>query len=167
MWSQTSSNARIYGTVLSASGEELAGVSLVLKGTSRGTMTNFEGSFEIDRIAPGNYTLQVSYLGFEPQEIEITLMAGQELEQNLFLEERNEGLKSVTVLGKSITGQVNEQPYMVTAVSTRELYNSTSDAQEVLDRVSGVRILQDGGLGSDVNFTLNGFSGDQVKFFMD
>src|SRR5690606_35854604 len=167
MWGQNTSDAQIIGRVSSLTGENLTGVSLILQGTSKGAISNIDGTFEIRQITPGNYTLQVSYLGFEPLEREITLTPGQVLELNLVMEEKNEGLGSVTVLGRSVTGQVNEQAYMVTAISTKELYNSTADAQQVLDRVSGVRILQDGGLGSDVSFTLNGFSGDQVKFFLD
>src|SRR5690606_22523583 len=73
----------------------------------------------------------------------------------------------VEIVGKSETRQINEQPYTVTAISVKELQNSSQDAKEVLNRVSGVRVLEEGGLGSNLNFSLNGFSGDQVKFFLD
>lgn len=164
---QNNSNGHIFGKIQSTSGEDLAGVTLIIQGTAKGAMTNLEGEYQINNLPSGKYVLQVTYLGFESIETNFSITPNQELELNLVLEERSEGLHNVTVLGKSVAGQVREQAYMVSAISTKELYNSTSDAQQVLNRVSGVRILEDGGLGSDVNFNLNGFSGDQVKFFID
>lgn len=130
-------------------------------------MTDLEGLFLIESIPPGNYTLKVSYLGFEAQEKEVNLSANEKVVLDFTLREKAEDLHTVTVIGKSVVGQVREQAYAVSAVSTADLYISTSDAQQILDGVSGVRIMEDGGLGSDVNFSLNGFSGDQVRFFMD
>lgn len=160
-------NPRIYGTVKSETGEKLAGVTLLLKGTNEGAMTNLEGKYQINDIVPGKYIIQVSHIGFKTEEENINITDGEEVELNFILQPKTEKMKEVTVVGKSVTGRIEETAYMVSAISTEDLYNSTSDALEVLDRVSGVRIMEEGGLGSDVNFTLNGFSGDQVKFFMD
>lgn len=160
-------NAHIYGTIQSPSEENLAGVSLLLKGTNRGAMTDMDGKFEIKNIVPGEYLLQVSHLGFETMEKNLRLAAGEELELNLVLAEKAEAIQEIMVLGKSVAGKVRDQSYMVSVISTEHLYNSTADAQQVLNRVPGVRILKEGGLGADVDFTLNGFSGDQVKFFID
>lgn len=162
-----SQNADIFGTVSSESGETLPGVNLILKGTSNGGMTNIEGDFLIKNIRPGNYILEVSFLGFRSLKKNLELSPGENLELNLVLQQETEEMKKVTVVGKSISGKVREQSYMVSVISTEKLYNSTADAQEVLNRVPGVRIMEEGGLGSEVDFTLNGFSGDQVKFFID
>ena len=160
-------NTRIFGQVKSDNGDPLVGVTLLVKGTGKGAMTDLQGRYEILEVAPGEQLLQVSFLGYESQEKPFSLKTGEELEMNLVLQEKTEAIEEVTVLGKSVAGQVRDQSYMVSAISTKELYNSTADAQQVLNRVPGIRILEEGGLGSDVNFTLNGFSGDQVKFFMD
>lgn len=167
LYAQDSSRARLYGSVKSASGETLPAVTLLLKGTSQGVMTDVNGFFEIEDIEPSKYTLQIWYLGYESQEKTISLRAGQNLELDVVMKEKTEDLESVTLLGKSTTALIRQQAYLVSAISAEALYNSTSDAQQMLDRVPGVRILEDGGLGSDTNFTLNGFSGDQVRFFID
>lgn len=164
---QEQAKALIFGTVVSDSGEPLPGVTLLLKGTSRGTMTNMDGDFRINGVEPGSYVLEVRYLGFTSLDQEITLQPSAAVELNLQLEEKTEEIDAVTVVGKSLASRVREQAYTVSAISAESLYNSTSDVQQVLNRVPGVRILQEGGLGSDINFSLNGFSGDQVKFFMD
>ncbi|MEX2594195.1 MAG: TonB-dependent receptor plug domain-containing protein [Anditalea sp.] len=167
LWGQNLDKAQIIGKVSSSSGEVLTDVAVVLKNTLIGTTTDLEGRFEIKDIPPGDYVLNVSYLGFETQEKNVPLKASQKIELNINLREKAFMMDVAMVNGKSVTRQVNELPYAVTAISAKELYNSTSNAKEMLNRVPGVRVLEEGGLGSDLSFTLNGFSGDQVKFFLD
>lgn len=76
-------------------------------------------------------------------------------------------LEKVTVVGHSATQLVNRQSYNVTAIDARKLHNSTLDLSHALDRVSGIRVRETGGVGSSFNFSLNGFSGNQVRFFLD
>ncbi|WP_416864350.1 MAG: TonB-dependent receptor [Imperialibacter sp.] len=167
-WGQASEgHATIAGKVISASGEELAGANVLLKGTTTGTVTSVDGSFEIAHIAAGSYVLQAHMLGFEGFEKEVRLAAGQRLRIDITLEEASYELDNLEIMGKSESTEVRELPYAVSVISTKNLYNSTSNAKEVLNRVPGVRAREDGGVGSNLSFTLNGFSGDQVKFFLD
>lgn len=159
--------AGVAGKVRTVSGEPLTGVSVVLQEAKRVAVTDASGNFELTGLAPGDYTLQFSFIGFETAEQSISLRPSQRLEVNRQLREKSFEMKGVEIIGKSATREVNEQPYAVTAISTKELQNSTSDAKEVLNRVAGVRVLEEGGLGSNLTFSLNGFSGDQVKFFLD
>lgn len=76
-------------------------------------------------------------------------------------------LEKVTVMGRSATQLLNRQAYNVTAIDAKKFYNSTLDLAHTLDRVSGIRVRETGGLGSSFNFSLNGFSGNQVRFFLD
>lgn len=76
-------------------------------------------------------------------------------------------LEKVTVIGRSATQLVNRQSYNITAIDAKKLHNSTLDLSHALDRVSGVRVRETGGVGSAFNFSLNGFSGNQVRFFLD
>lgn len=76
-------------------------------------------------------------------------------------------LEKVTVVGRSATQLVNRQAYNVTAIDAKKLYNSTLDLAHALDRVSGIRVRETGGVGSSINFAINGFSGNQVRFFLD
>ncbi|CAD5253184.1 MULTISPECIES: TonB-dependent receptor [unclassified Imperialibacter] len=160
-------NATITGKVTSTVGEKLIGASVLLKGTTAGTITSVDGSFEIVNIPAGTYVLQAHLLGFEGFEKEVRLAADQRLKFDILLEEVSFELDNVEVVGKSESTEVRELPYAVSVINTKNLYNSTSNAKEVLNRVPGVRAREDGGVGSNLSFTLNGFSGDQVKFFLD
>lgn len=160
-------NGRISGLVKTNTGETLPGVNVVLTNTGKGTSTDIEGRFSLDGLPAGTYTLESSCMGFQPAQKTVSLKAGQELQVELNLTEETYTINDVVVSGKSATRRVIEQAYQVASVSTQDLFNSTTDAKAVMNRISGVRIQEDGGLGSNINFTLNGFSGDQVKFFMD
>jgi len=167
LWGQSNNNAAVSGEVKTSSGEVLTGVTIVLKNTKFGTTTDAKGHFEIPDVPPGSYVLQASFVGFESQEKPIRLKAPQSLEVKFSLVEKSFEMEEVEIIGKSVTERINAQSYAVTAVDAKSLHNSVSDAKVILNRISGVRILEEGGLGSNLSFTLNGFSGDQVKFFMD
>lgn len=167
IWAQSVEPGWVKGEVSSYNNETLPGVNIVVKELGKGTTTNIEGQFEIAALPAGNYTLLASCIGFQPFEQKIQVIAGETTKLSLTLKEESYLINDVLVTGKSATRRVIEQAYQVASVSTKDLFNSTADAKAVMNRISGVRIQEEGGLGSDFNFTLNGFSGDQVKFFMD
>lgn len=76
-------------------------------------------------------------------------------------------LDSVTVVGFSPTAIANRRAYNVKSVDVSALHNSTTDIAHVLNSVPGARLRESGGLGSDYDFSINGFSGKRVKFFLD
>ena len=58
---------------MTADGQPAAYVSVVIKNSTLGTVTNENGNFEIRKIKPGQYILQISLLGYSDQEIEVTV----------------------------------------------------------------------------------------------
>ncbi len=76
-------------------------------------------------------------------------------------------IDSVVVHGRTKVQEINRQAYNVTALDAKSLHNTTLDLSHALDRVSGVRVRETGGVGSNINFSLNGFSGNHVRFFLD
>lgn len=75
-------------------------------------------------------------------------------------------LGEVVVRGNQVK-RVNSSAFNVMAVDTRRLRNTNLDLAHVLDRVSGVKVREDGGLGSGASINLNGFTGKHVKLFID
>jgi outer membrane receptor protein involved in Fe transport len=62
---------------------------------------------------------------------------------------------------------MHEQAYAVSVVDLATKYQTASPLNKVLNTVTSVNIREDGGLGSNYSFSMNGFSGNQVKFFID
>ena len=84
----------VTGHVVDETGEDLIGASVAVKGTSNGSVTDFDGRFTIEN-APSNGTLVVSYIGFETQEVAINGQSHLEITLN---EERSQ-LNEVVVVG--------------------------------------------------------------------
>jgi outer membrane receptor protein involved in Fe transport len=80
---------------------------------------------------------------------------------------RTRNLKQVTVTGKSDLRSVKQQAYTVTAIDATRLHNTTKDINQVLNHTTGIKVREEGGLGSNYSFSLNGFTGKQVRFFLD
>lgn len=153
------------GVILADNGQPAEGVSVALKGTNYAALTNANGEYEISA-APGNYTLVVNYVGYKSKQTKINLQADQTV-PNITIEEDMAALDEVQVTGKSKVERVREQPFNIAAVDLKMIHNTSADLNQVLNRTTGIRVRETGGMGSDFNFSLNGFSGNQVKFFLD
>jgi outer membrane cobalamin receptor len=76
-------------------------------------------------------------------------------------------LDEVIVFGKSKVREINESAYNVVSIDTRLLHNTTLSLTQTLDRISGVKIRETGGVGSNAQISINGFTGRHIKVFMD
>ena len=76
-------------------------------------------------------------------------------------------LDQVTVVGKSKTQQLREGAYSVNAIDVRSMVNSLSSLNSIVDRTAGVKIREEGGVGSDFDISINGLSGNAVRYFLD
>ncbi|MFV0521564.1 MAG: TonB-dependent receptor [Mangrovibacterium sp.] len=167
--SLTASNKEnsISGIIKSTTGETLPGSGVVLKEITKGAISDIDGKFRINTIPTGTYTLEVSCIGFTTYQEQISFTTGQQIQRDITLHAEDIQLGNVQVIGKAATRRVREQAYQVSSISAKDMFNTTADAKDVMKKISGVNIQEDGGLGSSYNFSLNGFSGDQVKFFLD
>lgn len=168
--SQETPRGKISGHISNASGEGVPGATIQLdgqEGSRPGTASDEKGNYLISSVPAGSHTVYVSALGFKTWSGKIDIRDGQHLELNMVLEEVLSRLDEVAVTGYSENMKANRQAYNITSVDARKLHNSTLDLSQALDQVSGVRVREAGGVGSRVNFSLNGFTGNQVKFFID
>ena len=76
-------------------------------------------------------------------------------------------LDNVTVLGKSKTQQLREGALTVNAIDVRSMISSISNLNSLIDHTAGVKIREEGGLGSDFDLSINGMSGNAVRYFID
>ena len=76
-------------------------------------------------------------------------------------------LGNVTVTGKSKTQRLREGALTVNAIDVRSLAASLSNVNDIIDRTAGVKIREEGGMGSDFDLSINGMSGNSVRYFID
>lgn len=135
-----------------------------LKG--EGTTTDFNGRFSI-QLAEGSYTLKISYLGYQPKNISVQIDNSKPLKLRIQLQDAVEELQNVIIDAKTEALKTKEAAFEVEVIETRDLKNLSVDVNAVLTTIPGINIRQRGGLGSSFDFSLNGLSGKQIKFFID
>ncbi|HEU4537805.1 MAG TPA: TonB family protein, partial [Polyangiaceae bacterium] len=75
--------------------------------------------------------------------------------------------REVTVQGATPAERLRQSAEAVAVIETEQAKRQTADLGEVMARSGGVGVRRSGGLGSDTQFSLNGLTGDQVRFFLD
>ncbi|WFE87098.1 TonB-dependent receptor [Parabacteroides chongii] len=155
----------ISGKILSTEKEIVDFATVYLKGTSYGGTTNEEGIYHLKAPA-GNYTLVVSAIGYTTVEKAVRLIDGERTKQNLTISPQVEELDEVVVVSNGIS-RLKRSAFNAIAVDTKELQNSTKSLSDALSKAPGMKLRESGGVGSDMQLMLDGFSGKHVKVFID
>lgn len=92
------------GKILSQKAEELSGVTVSLQPADLTTSTDKEGNFQFLKIAPGNYTIGASSVGFSVKSRQLEIVAGKDFYIVLSLDEKQSTLAEVTVVGNRQRG---------------------------------------------------------------
>src|SRR5690554_3621471 len=93
---------RVSGKVVDSSGQPLPGVTVVVKGTTQGTITNTEGTYSMIDI-PVNAVLQFSFVGMRTQEITV----GNQTTINVTMVDESIGIEEVVAVGYGVQKKVN------------------------------------------------------------
>lgn len=132
---------KITGKVTDSSGSSLPGVSVVIKGTTVGVITDNDGNYSLSNI-PENAILQLSFVGMKTQEIKV----GTQTTLNVVLAEEMIGLDEVVAIGYGTQKKVNLTG-SVAAVSASELENRpvTNISTALQGLLPGTTIIQNSG----------------------
>ena len=136
------------------SGDALPGVSVVVKGTTKGTETDFDGKFTIEKVKAGE-VLVFRYLGYADKEI----VLGSNRNLTVELEEALEQLEEIIVIGYGST-TVKDATGSVEAITAKEMTKGNIVTAENLisGRVAGVNITTSGAPGSGSQIRIRGGS---------
>ena len=138
------------GNVVDKSGEVLIGVNIVVKGSTTGTITDFDGNYKIN--VPDNAVLVFTFIGYLNQEIRVT----NQSTINVTLEEDVLGLDEVVVVGYGTQKKANLTG-SVSAVKGDEMVKKPmTDARQALQGVStGLTIVDRGGVPGEEDLKIN------------
>lgn len=159
------SGTMISGKIVSTEKEIVDFATVYLKGTNYGGTTNEEGIYHLKAPA-GNYTLVVSAIGYKTVEKQVKLIDGQRVKQNITITPQAEELDEVVVVSNGVS-RLKRSAFNAIAVDTKELQNSTKNLSDALGKAPGMKLREAGGVGSDMQLMLDGFSGKHVKVFID
>jgi TonB-linked SusC/RagA family outer membrane protein len=146
----------VSGKITDSSGASLPGVSIVVKGTTNGTITDGNGMYTIANI-PENAILQFSFVGMKAQEVSVSGKSTI----NLVLEDETIGIEEVVAVGYGTQKKVN-MTGAVDVISNKELSNrQASTVSQLLQGLSPGATLSIGGTdgfqpGAAMNITIRG-----------
>ncbi|RQP16757.1 MAG: TonB-dependent receptor, partial [Parapedobacter sp.] len=155
------------GSVTDSSGRPVVGASVILKPVNRATMTDENGRYTLTDVPFDNYELVVTSL--EIQSVETWVKLKQARQRKNIVAKAHEGsrLEEVAVVRNTEKKEMETSGFAVAVVETKEASLRNLNTNELLDRTVGVRVRQNGGIGSQVDYNLNGLSGNAVGLFLD
>ena len=149
-----------------ATGQPVPFATVLLKGTSFAVGADVEGRYQLQAPA-GAYTLTVRVVGYRTAEAAVRLESGRRRRVDVRLSAAaDRGLGEVVVSADRVS-RVKQTAYNVVAVDTRALKNTTKTLSEALAQLPGLKLRESGGVGSDMQMSLDGFTGKHVKVFID
>ena len=144
----------VKGTVTEATGNTaLPGVGIMIKGTIKGSATDFDGNYTIENVKPGD-VLVFTYMGFNTKEVSV----GNNTTINVALTENAQALDEVVIVGYGTTS-VKDATGSITSVKAEDLNKGAivSPEQMLTGKVAGVVITSDGGApGSGATIRIRG-----------
>lgn len=155
----------ISGVITDNSGSPIPGVSVVVKGTQRGTSADVDGKYKIEG-PDGNFTLTFSFVGFSPKDVDV---AANQTTANVVLSQDEKLLSEVIVVGygtakrKDLTGAVS-----VVKVSELTEQPNSNLSNQLQGRASGVTVLTSGQPGQAPQIRIRGINsfGNNTPLFV-
>lgn len=157
------SQTEIKGTIIDDSGVPVAGANVILKGSTSGAVTDFDGKYSFSTSLSGEQTLVVSYLGYNTVE-EIIQCNGETLTVDFTLVEGN-SLDAVVLTASSTFRSQKQTPMSITSYKQKEIMKLSANSQaDILRSIPGITA-EGGGGETATNLFVRGLpSGGQYVF---
>lgn len=146
----------ISGTVTDEAGEPVIGASVVIDGTTEGTVTDIDGNFSLKTKTEYPLNIKVAYLGFEERIINVS---GNGKIETVALKESSSVLDAVVISASRKREKVQEAPASISVITARKLETSANDTDPTRNLVStpGVQVQQQS--ANRINISMRGSAG--------
>ena len=136
--SQSTQQAKtITGKVVDVAGEPIIGASVLVKGSSTGSVTDIDGKFSVE--APVGSTLVVSFVGYATEEVKV----GAASDYTVTLKDDTQSLSEVVVTAMGIKKEKKALGYSVSDINSKELMKNkqTNVVNSLAGKIPGVNIV--------------------------
>jgi len=163
---QASKEIEVTGKIVDSSGTPLPGVSVAVKGTTTGTITNMDGVFLLKKV-PADAALIFSFVGMDRQEIPVD---GKPV-INVTMTPSSIGVEEVVVTALGISRESKSLGYSVGKVEGEDLTNVAQEnmINSLAGKMAGVEVSSTGSAGSSVSIVIRGatsLAGDNQPLFV-
>ncbi len=158
----------VSGYVKDHNGYSSANVEVILSNTSEEfkSTSNYSGYYEISGVPSGSYIIELR----KENHVEYgeVIINGEDVVQNFQIKNKGDyELSEVLLNVESVKSEIEKKGFAVNVIETEEAAVRNIQTNELLNRSVGVKIRQGGGLGSSVDYNLNGMSGNSIQIFID
>jgi len=155
------------GKVTDHNGKSVPGATVTIKELNRVVATNASGTYRIENLKYGNYTLTVSSVVTDFKSFNVNVNSPNTFFNPAVKGGKDKELDQVTVQGMTEKKKIETTGFAVNVIDTKEAALRNLQTNELLDRTVGVRVRQNGGFGSEVEYNLNGMTGRSIGIFID
>jgi len=166
-FSASGQDGTIRGSIHLPGGRPVSNATVSVSGKNLSTMTDEKGRFVFRGLPGGTYDLEVSSLEIQTQVFRTTVSKSAAAIKLTVRPETGKMLEEVSVRRKTEKNEIETKGFAVNVIETKTAALQSLQTNELLDRSAGVRIRQDGGLGSHIHYNINGLSGNAVRIFID
>jgi TonB-linked SusC/RagA family outer membrane protein len=157
---QSARQREVTGTVTDSNQQPMPGVTVILQGTTTGTVTDVDGGFKI-MVPESGAVLNFSFIGYKSQSVQI----GNQSSVAITLPEDISGLEEVVVIGYG-TQKKESLTSAISQIDSKEIQTATSSSlsQKLQGKVPGLQIRHNSGQPGEFNTAINirGFGGDPL-----
>ncbi len=157
----------ISGKITMENSEPVAGAVVNIKSLNKQTITDEKGNYTLKDVAYGSYTLEVGSMEIITKRQQITINKPDHTVNVSAKAKATSELNEVAVQGKTEKKKMETSGFAVSIMETKEASLRNLTTNELLDRSVGVRVRQNGGEGSPIEYNLNGMSGSTIGMFLD
>ena len=138
-------------------GERIIGANVVIEETNKGVISDLDGTFRITDVVPGTYSVQITYTGYNPMEIQADVADGRNTDLGTIEIGAGVGLEAVNVIASVAVDR--RTPIAVTTLSGAEISNVVGNQEfpEVLRNTPSVYVTKEGGGFGDARINVRGF----------
>lgn len=152
----------IQGTVRDKSGEPLIGANVIIKENRFGSATNKNGKYIIQKLKPGKYTVEASYIGYKKETKEVVIKKGEVVTVDFYLESTAFYIGAIEVVGT--TELIPKDANTKTVITGAEVEHfQASSIGDVLDLVPGVQKTANPGLSKTSQVAIRGEQTDKLS----
>ena len=139
----------------SETNEAIPGVNVVIQGTSEGTVSDFDGNFELRTSMQPPFTIEISSIGFETKSVEVT----ENDQQITVLLDAGQNLDEIVVSASRRPQKIQDAPSSVSIITSKDLKNSADPVDPIrnLVNIPGVQVQQQS--ANTINFEMRAGSG--------
>ncbi len=150
----------------SKNNETLPGASVILKGTTIGTVTDFDGKFKFNVSASGSQTLIISYVGYVVKEVPVNISGTTDV-GTVTLESDAIGLEEVNVISSVAIDR--KTPVAVSTISSEQIENEVGNQEfpEILKATPSIYATKQGGGYGDARINVRGFNQRNVAVLIN